>query len=287
MDLRRAILSRGGLAATHELHAYGATRWQLGRAVRDGRLLRPRQGWYCLPETPDPLVRGVRVGGRLGCVSAAAHHGLAVRSPRATHVVVPLHSSRLRTEHNPRKRLSGARANTVVHWGRDASTPRLVESPLQCLLSMAYCQSPERVIAAADSLLRRGSLTRAQWRRAIHKLPRRLRLLLDEADGVAESITESVALFRLRRLGLRPRQQVHVAGVGDVDFLLGERLVIEVDGKAFHDDEERFERDRQRDARLSARGYRVLRFSYHQVFERWSEVRAAILAALARGDHLA
>jgi very-short-patch-repair endonuclease len=152
---------------------------------------------------------------------------------------------------------------------------------------MARCQSPERVFAAADSALRTRLLTRRQWRRAIRALPLRLQALLDDADGVAESITESVALFRLRRLGLHPRQQVAIAGVGTVDFLLGDRLVIEVDGRAFHNDENRFENDRRRDARLSARGYRVLRFSYTQVFERWSEVRAAILGALARCDHLA
>ena len=80
------------------------------------------------------------------------------------------------------------------------------------------------------------------------------------------------------------RQQVSVRGVGHVDFVIGGSLVIEVDGRAFHID--RFEEDRQRDALLSIRGYRVLRFSYRQVFERWGEVKGAILAAIARGDHL-
>lgn len=286
MDVRREVTTRGGLAATHELYAAGATRSQLRRAVRDGRLIRARQGWYCLPETPDLMVRAVRVGGRLGCVSAARWHELAVRATGATHVVVHGHTSRLRTEYNPRKRLSGSRASTVVHWGSIESEPRVLESPLQCLLSMARCQSPERVVAAVDSAIRAKLVSRGQWRRATVGVPERLKALLDEADGVAESITESVMLFRLRRLGLHPRQQVAFAGVGDVDFLLGERLVIEVDGRAFHSDEERFERDRRRDARLSVHGCRVLRFSYKQVFERWAEVRAAIFAALARGDHL-
>ena len=90
--------------------------------------------------------------------------------------------------------------------------------------------------------------------------------------------------FRLAMLGIATRSQVAIAGVGSVDFVIGTALVIEVDGKQYHTDEVRFEKDRRRDARLSALGYRVLRFSYRQVFERWSEVRAAIVAAIARGD---
>ena len=68
--------------------------------------------------------------------------------------------------------------------------------------------------------------------------------------------------------------------------MIGKCLVSELDGYAYHSDPETFEADRRRDARLSALGYRVLRFSYKQVMHRWSEVRAAVVAAIARGDHL-
>lgn len=91
---------------------------------------------------------------------------------------------------------------------------------------------------------------------------------------------------RLQGLGIEPRLQVRIPGVGRVDLLIGTRLVVEVDGRAYHSDPQDFERDRTRDARLSIRGYRVLRFSYQQVMSRWGEVKGAILAALARGDHL-
>src|SRR5690606_28558030 len=103
----------------------------------------------------------------------------------------------------------------------------------------------------------------------------------------SESIIESITRFRLQYMGIEPTVQMRIAGVGRVDFVLGERLVIEVDGWAHHADQEQFEADRRRDARLSVRGYRVLRFSYNQVMNHWSEVHAAILAALARGDQFA
>lgn len=87
----------------------------------------------------------------------------------------------------------------------------------------------------------------------------------------------------LGRIGFR--QQVDIPGVGRVDFLLGIRLVVEVDGAEFHTSRPSFEEDRRRDAVLSALGYRVLRFSYVQVERNWDQVAASILAALARGDH--
>jgi very-short-patch-repair endonuclease len=116
-------------------------------------------------------------------------------------------------------------------------------------------------------------------------MPAEARRLLAHADRRSESFAESVLRARLLRSGIPCRIQV-VIGEDRVDFLLGERLVIEVDGKEFHTDERWFERDRSRDARLSVRGCRVLRFSYAQVVYRWPEVEAAIRAALWRGDHL-
>lgn len=77
-----------------------------------------------------------------------------------------------------------------------------------------------------------------------------------------------------------------IPGVGRVDFVIGAFLVVEVDGAEYHTDPERFEADRHRDAMLSIRGYRVLRFSYRQVIHAWHEVEAAVLAAVVRGDHL-
>ncbi|MDP9027822.1 MAG: endonuclease domain-containing protein [Actinomycetota bacterium] len=103
-----------------------------------------------------------------------------------------------------------------------------------------------------------------------------------DADGICESGIET--LFWLHFRHLSPRRQVHIEGVGYVDFLFGNRLVVEVDGEHFHTDPLAFETDRRRDALLSLLGFRVLRFSFRQVMERWPEVEAAVYAAIARGD---
>jgi very-short-patch-repair endonuclease len=278
-----ADIRRRQVAATYELLADGWTSRQLSRAVARGDVIRVRQGWYAAPELAEEIQRAVRVGGRLTCLSAARMLGLATTRTQTPHVAVVRHASRLRSPDNARIRLvDGA----VVHWTDVRGTDRVSRSALDSLLDMAYCRPVEQTIAAVDSALRRGLFSRAQWIRACSGMPRRLRRLLGRVDGRAESITESFTRIRLIGLGFDPRPQVPIAGVGRVDLMIGTALVIEIDGLAYHSDPRAFESDRRRDARLSVRGYRVLRFSYKQVMERWSEVKAAILAAVARGDHL-
>lgn len=281
MHVTSALAHLGRLVPTHALLRRGVTSHQLTHAVRSGAIIRVRQGWYSLPGELKEEVRAARVGGRLACCSAAATHGLAIRGDRL-HVEVTAHTSRLRDPDDHLRRLSGG---PVVHWTaqRSAGTD-LVVSAVDALRQMALCASPERTIAAVDSALRRQLITEVEWLAILVFLPRKLRRLLSRIDRKAESITESVVRFRLAMLGIATRTQVAITGVGHVDLLIGTALVIEVDGKRYHTDEGQFEKDRRRDARLSARGYRVLRFSYRQVFERWSEVRAAIVAAIARGD---
>jgi len=72
----------------------------------------------------------------------------------------------------------------------------------------------------------------------------------------------------LRRTGLPlPRTNVKV-GRYEVDMLWRqERLVVEIDGFAFHSTRAAFERDRRRDADLQARGLKVMRVTWKQIVE--------------------
>ena len=52
----------------------------------------------------------------------------------------------------------------------------------------------------------------------------------------------------------------------EVDMLWREqRLIVEVDGYAYHSGRAAFERDRRRDAALQAAGYRVVPFTWRQI----------------------
>jgi very-short-patch-repair endonuclease len=56
------------------------------------------------------------------------------------------------------------------------------------------------------------------------------------------------------------------------------RLIVEVDGYAYHRSPQAFEDDRERDVRLQVAGWRVLRFTWTQITRRGAWVAASILS---------
>lgn len=282
------IKRRGGIAATFELLRDGHTSHQLTRAVRAGTILRVRQGHYACPEVTEPEQQAVRVGGRLTGISGARWHGIWTPPSNDLDVVVAPHARALRSPTNKSVRLVDCeRPGVLVDWsGTGLTGTRSVVDPLSCLDVIVRTQPDIVAFAAVESALNKGLITLTVWHRYAQMIPRRKKGRLGTVDRVSESGGESLAKFHLLELGIRLAQQVKVAGVGRVDFLVGDALVIEADGAQFHTSRSSFEEDRRRDAVLSSLGYRVLRFSYTQISRRWPEVESAILAAIGRGDHL-
>ena len=273
------IRQLGGAAATHELYAIGATRESLRIAVRAHDIRRIRQGWYIDPDTPSSAANAMRVGGRATCASAAEYHGLwMLERPTTVHVAVAPNACQLRDPLDYRRRLD--RPDAVVHWSETGHGRSRLSVPLpHALVELAGCQGAEAAFVAAESALARRLLRPEEWKAGLEGAPMHTRLVLEHSSGSSGSITESVFRFRIRATGLRLRAQVQI-GHDRVDFVVGDRLVVEVDGREFHERE----RDYARDARLSARGYRVLRFSYRQVVHEWQTVELSVLSAVARGD---
>jgi very-short-patch-repair endonuclease len=67
-----------------------------------------------------------------------------------------------------------------------------------------------------------------------------------------------------------------------------QRLVAELDGRAFHALEDAFERDRERDAELTAAGYRVVRITWRRLARRPAAeaARLSVLLGLTPGAPL-
>ncbi len=288
--LTETIHNYGGLAATHELLAAGATKHTLAYAVHSDIIIRVRQGWYCIPDVHPQLQQGIRVGGRLGCISGAALYGMWMPPNENLHVSLDHNDCRLRTPTDKSRRLARSAPGVTTHWNSDSRPgSRLLLDPLSCLAEVIRCQPIEFTVAVANSGLRPNNLSddplvsRYEWQSLIDCFPGRSRQL-ELADGVCESGTESIVWVRFTAHRLPMKRQVWIEGMR-VDFVVGRRLVVEVDGAAYHIDPVRFEADRRRDARLCTLGYLVLRFSYNQVLYRWHEVEDAVLAAVARGDH--
>jgi len=90
------------------------------------------------------------------------------------------------------------------------------------------------------------------------------------AERKKPAFIRSVAEERLLALATKgglpaPKANAWVEGQ-EVDFLwTSERVVVEVDGFAFHKSRRPFENDRRRDARLAAFGFRVLRVTWRQL----------------------
>jgi predicted transcriptional regulator of viral defense system len=113
------IRQLGGIARLSELAAHGFSPEIIRMLVDHGRIFRVRKGWYATTDTDDALIRAWRVGGRLACVSALAHHGLGEPDPLALHVSVPRTASRLRTANDYRLRLAEHPDSAIiVHWTR-------------------------------------------------------------------------------------------------------------------------------------------------------------------------
>jgi very-short-patch-repair endonuclease len=286
-----ALSTMGGVAARPDLLARGFTGRQLGHAVSTGAVIRPRQGWYGLPSTPDVLIRAVRVGGRLCCVSAAAHLGLWVPDASLLHVAVPHNAARLRKADDQTAQLSPSTAmsDVVLHWhsvwdGRPVT--RAIVPLRECLAQVLACQPEEYALCVLDSALFLRRTTEQELADLLPKLPRRCVQVVAQANPLAESGIETLTRVRLQRLGIVPRLQVPIRGIGRVDMLIGTGLVIELDGSEHHAGPDAFEADRRRDASLHALGYRVLRFSYRQVIGDWPTVETTIRRLIARGAHL-
>jgi very-short-patch-repair endonuclease len=272
---------RGGIAATFELLRDGHTSHRLTAAVRSGEVIRVRQGHYACPELAAEELAAYRVGGRLTGLSGARRHGLWTPRSGVLEVLVKAGARALRTPHDPRLRLVEAPGAAQVRWRDHGVTgTRTLANAVECIRDVVRTQPTIVAFAVIESALHRGVVTKGQQRALLRGRPGDL---LQRASRLSESGGESLLAFHLLALGLDFRQQVNVNGVGRVDFLVGDRLVIEVDGAQFHTGPA-FENDRRRDAALSALGFRVLRFSYTQVERRPGEVVAAILAARARGD---
>lgn len=276
--------SLGGIAHRRRILETGPTPYELGRAVHDGSVLRIRRSRYRLREADGEASRAVRCGGALTGPSAARSSGWWALDDGRLHVAVAQNGARLRCPDDRRSRLTDADP-VRVHWTRArAEVLDPLDDPVSILLRSLECQTPEAVIAMADSALNRGDVTKPALL-ATARVP--ARRLLARCDPRSRSGTESVVAHRLRGLQLRVRTQVPLPGVGRVDLLVGDRLIVECDSRAFRTRPDDRETDRRRDLAAVARGYTVSRVTYRQVFEERPAVERAILDIIRHRGHLA
>jgi very-short-patch-repair endonuclease len=280
------VLSRIGepVATRAQLIGGGASARDLTAAVRAGRLLRVREGYYAWPAADPPLLDAVRVGGRLGCVSAAQRHGIWVAPHPFAHVSVDPKASRLASPRDRRVPLTPeTNDGCEVHWLSlidPAAASVHTVGPLDALVQLIRCQPRELAVAALDSAVFERVVGLAELDRVFAAVPKHLAGLRSAVEPRCMSGIETIIRLELVRLRIPFEPQVWFNGVGTVDFVVAGCVVVETDGRLGHSDPVSAARDYRRDAALAALGYIVVRLNYQQVmFERPLAV-AAILGAV-------
>lgn len=258
-----------------ELLSVGMTRRAIEGALRAGRLTRLRRGVYADADTCEPLRSAALLGGPLACVSAARHHGLWVLSAPE-----PLHIGLKPGGHRRGK-------GEITHWDLDTSEAFGIPSVALVLRQILRCRGVEEFVVAFESALHQHKIVDADitWLDAHTNAAGREAIAFARRD--AESGLETLVRWRLRGWGIDVRTQQGVVSVGRVDLLLGERLIVEVDGAENHAGADQRHRDLVRDAHAAAWGFVTLRFDYAMVVHDWPTVELALRAHIDRGLHRA
>lgn len=278
--IERVLDEHGGVVRRGELAKAGVSRRALEYAVSRGRVIRLRKGLYALPNADSDVVRAARHGGEVACAAALRSHGIWVLedepsddAPRQAHIWV-----------GPSNREHKHESCTCrVHHEYSTRIPTFgFVGVMLALLQFAACAVEERFFAALESALNKGLISQLGVRELRQRLPERLRWIVNLASDDADSGLESLLRFRLQLLGIELRSQVWIEGVGRVDFVLGGRIILEVDGRLNHDGPSLRHKDLVRDAAAAARGYETLRFDYAMIVHDWPTVLAAVLGRLRR-----
>lgn len=208
---------------------------------------------------------------RIACVTAAEHRGLAVLDrPAEAHLHLP-------------QNYGGRAPDAVVHRSRPlvpTGRSEQLESVVDMLAHVATCLPRFDALVVWESAIQHRLTTAAQLRRVGWRGPTSRAMAQVVQDG-SESVLETMAFHHLVDAGMLPRQQVPLLG-HRVDLLLGERLVVQLDGFEFHSSAADRRRDMAHDARLQLDGYLVLRFDYVAVVHEWGRSLAVIRSALAQ-----
>lgn len=279
-DLRIGALAHAqhGPVAHRQLRALGLSHEQIAYRLRVRRLLRRHPGVYLVGH--DVLTREGRwmaavlacgEGAVLSHFDAAAHHDLLANRGSRIHVTRPSTSGRAP---DPRRialhRVGTLRPEEVMTVDGIPTT-----TVARTLLDLARHVRPTALEDAIQRAIRQHRFDLVDVRLCLQAHPRqpgapKLRVLLEALAERDAAHLRSDLERRFLQLCAdhdlpRPAPNARVEGL-EVDFLWPTpKIVVELDGYAYHSSRTAFERDRERDQRLAVAGFTVVRITYHQV----------------------
>ncbi|HEY5428259.1 MAG TPA: DUF559 domain-containing protein, partial [Solirubrobacteraceae bacterium] len=268
--------TQAGMITRRELFDLGVTPAMVDNAVARGRLIPVHRGVYAVGHSSLPplapvmaAVLAVGQGALVSHWSAAALWGLAPAADGEIDVTV--------VARDAGRRRRGIRVHrTDVLDPSDATTYHHIPvvSAARALLDITPDLTPPRLERTFDAALKEGRLTRHAVAQTAARNARRCgagRLAaLARAELPVTPDTRSRPeedFLRLVRAGGLPDPEMNAVVCGYVVDALWRRprLVVEIDGYAFHGTRRSFERDHERDQALTEAGFAVMRFTRDQI----------------------
>jgi hypothetical protein len=270
----------------------GETAHSIASAVRTGAIRRAVHGVYVCSHADAQQLAVVRHHGRIGCVSALRRAGVWAGFDDRLHMQLDPHASRvhaissaprtleelLRPDPSrlPETRLAVHR-NGLVYAPASSS----LVSPADALLESMRCLDDEHVIAALESAVREGFITKTELADICARAPGRLAAAISEIELTSHSGYETIVRVRLRHAGFTVVAQGYIPGVGHQDLVVEDLVGIETDGQFWHNTPKQFRVDHDRDIRSAALGRGVIRLSESEIFLHWETSLLAIERAVA------
>ncbi|HUR86450.1 MAG TPA: type IV toxin-antitoxin system AbiEi family antitoxin domain-containing protein [Solirubrobacteraceae bacterium] len=291
-DVRVAEVAREqhGIISAAQLAACGVSATMISRRVRDGRLHRVHRGVYAVGHAAL-TIRARFVAAVLACGdqavlshrAAAVYWGFERWEDREPEVMVT----------GAARRVEGVRVRRSRTLDRRDIARRhgiLISSPARTILDLATVLPPRALRRAArqaqaEQQVNVRQLIDVLTRNPGHQGARAVRALVADGPAPTRSELEDLALDLLGDAGIeRPEVNptLHLDGRAiKPDLLWADvRLVVELDGAAWHDERLAREDDAERQASLEANGYRVLRITWRQLLDEPRQTLARIRAAL-------
>jgi hypothetical protein len=287
-------LSQHGVIALRQLVELGLSPRAVRNRVATGRLHRVHDGVYAVG-TPRLTRKGRYMAAVLACAprsalshrSAADHRELWHSHRELIDVISPRRPGRNRAG------IDAHTSSTLLARDVEEVDGIPCTTVARTLLDLAAVV-PRRVVerafdeAAFREVLDAAAIEDVLARAGKHRGAGVLRGILDDhspGSTRTRNDLEEAFLAICDRAGL-PRPEVNAWIALDpngyeADFLWrGQRLIAETDGAAAHATRRGFERDRRRDQQLTLAGWRVVRFTYDQVFDEPGSVETTVVGLL-------
>jgi very-short-patch-repair endonuclease len=229
---------------------------------------------------PDGAAPGAAISTVAVAGSAAAHwHGMVGRAPAVVDVTVP---RRAKPRARPGVRIHRrdlACADVITLRGLRVAGKGLATLETALVLP----DGPAFLDRALQKHLRFPELYAAYCRGLGRVGSAEMGRLLAAAADRADSAAERLVVKHLRAAGIGGWLLGYPFGLYLIDLAFPEaKLAVEIDGWAWHVDQDRFVNDRRKQNALVRAGWTVLRFTWHDLTSAPHSVVAQIAAALAR-----